>query len=72
MFHILFICRKFLRYIQFFLFGFVSYFLLSFLFSTVLFRIDNVHFTRHLISNLIINDNNVVADGEATNLIFEY
>ena len=39
---------------------------------TVLFRIDDVHYTHHLISNLIINDNNVVADGEATNLIFEY
>ena len=39
---------------------------------TVLFHIDDVHYTRHLFSNLIINDNNVVADGEATNLIFEY
>ena len=39
---------------------------------TVLFHIDDVQFTRNLISNLIINDNNVVADGDATNLIFEY
>ncbi len=39
---------------------------------TVLFHIDDVRSTRHLFSNLIINDENVVADGKSTNLIFEY
>ena len=39
---------------------------------TVLFHINDVHSTRNLISNIIINDENVIADGEATNLIFEY
>ena len=39
---------------------------------TVLFRIDDVSTTRHLISNVIINDNTVVADGESTHLLFEY
>ena len=39
---------------------------------TVLFQINNVTSTRHLFSNLIINEDNIVADGDATNLIFEY
>jgi hypothetical protein len=39
---------------------------------TVLFHINDVHSTRNLISNIIINDENVIADGDATNLIFEY
>ena len=39
---------------------------------TVLFHINNVTSTRHLFSNLIVNEENIVADGDATNLIFEY
>lgn len=39
---------------------------------TVLFHINDVNSTRHLISNFIINDENVVAEGSTTNLIFEY
>ncbi len=39
---------------------------------TVLFHINEVTSTRNLISNYIINEANVVADGNVTNLIFEY
>lgn len=39
---------------------------------TVLFHIDEVTSTRNLFGNFIINEANVVADGQVTNLIFEY
>lgn len=39
---------------------------------TVRFHIDDVRTTSHLISNVIVSDPDVVADGSSTNLIFEY
>lgn len=39
---------------------------------TVLFHITDINSTRNLISNYILNEENVIADGTETNLIFEY